>query len=1048
MLVRRSGGARAPQWDEPARRVLDNDGGFLRVLGGPGTGKSTLLAEAAAERIRSRAVPPENVLVLTSGRAAASRMRAAITERLTDGAGLRTAQEPLVRTVHSYAYAVLRAQALRAEEPPPRMLSGPQYDAWVRDLLDGDIEDGAGNWPEPLRGALPLEGFAGELRDLLTRASERDIPPERLIALGSQHDRPEWVAAGRFGVQYERTVSLGDGALEAAALVNSALGAFGGDSGLLADEQSRVRHLLVDDGQHLDPQQYRLISRLAGGAREFVLAGDPDQAIFSFRGADSRCLTESEPDRTEVLTAGRRMSAAVHTAVGRLAAGLPGAGPQRELNPAGSSGSVQVRLLGSQAQEAAWVADQLRRAHLLDGVPWSDMAVIVRSTGQSLPVLRRALLAAGVPLVLPVDDVPLGQRTAVRPLLTLLRCAARPESLDPDTAEALLSSSLGGVDPLALRKLRRGLRRLETAASGQRSSGELLVEVLHDGDRLAGLEEEAARPARRLAALLATAREVAHQGVEEALWRVWKASGLEQRWLTLSERGGIAGAQADRDLDAVVALFEAAAEYADRLPGSDITGFVDELRRQQIAGSSLAPSAPAGDAVAVLTAHASGGREWEVVAIPGVQEGVWPDLRLRGSLLGTERLVDVASGVDGGVSATAPLLAEERRLLLVAAGRARSSLLVSAVRGEDEQPSRFLDELEGVATGEQEQRPMLRPQRGLVLAELVAELRRVVCDGEAKPGRRERAAAQLARLAATGVPGAHPDAWYGLPETSTAEPLITEDEAVRVSPSTVDVLAKCPLRWMVQRHGGEDAAELASITGSLVHALVQTAAEGADREQLRRALDEAWKHVDAGAPWFSRHERRRVEGMVEAFLGWLATSRDELTQVGVERDLDLTVPGREGGPKLRLRGRVDRLEADPGGRPVVVDIKTSKSPVSGNEAQEHPQLAVYQLAAALGAFSDAGAFTDDGGRPDAGGGPQPGGARLLYVAKSSRDGQWTEREQPGLDEDRLRVWLDVVHDAAASSVGPAFLATENSDCPRCPARPSCPVHPEGRQVGQ
>lgn len=283
-----------------------------------------------------------------------------------------------------------------------------------------------------------------------------------------------------------------------------------------------------------------------------------------------------------------------------------------------------------------------------------------------------------------------------------------------------------------------------------------------------------------------------------------------------------------------------------------------------------------------------------------------------------------------------------------------------------------------------------------------------------------------------------------MPETSTAEPLITEDEAVRVSPSTVDVLAKCPLRWMVQRHGGEDAAELASITGSLVHALVQTAAEGADREQLRRALDEAWKHVDAGAPWFSRHERRRVEGMVEAFLGWLATSRDELTQVGVERDLDLTVPGREGGPKLRLRGRVDRLEADPDGRPVVVDIKTSKSPVSANEAQEHPQLAVYQLAAALGALSDAG--EDD--RSDAGSGPQPGGARLLYVAKSSRDGQWTEREQPGLDEDRLRVWLDVVHDAAASSVGPAFVATENSDCPRCPARPSCPVHPEGRQVGQ
>ncbi|MFR9732147.1 ATP-dependent helicase [Saccharopolyspora sp. MS10] len=1047
MLVRRGGGERALRWDEPARRVLAHEGGFLRVLGGPGSGKSTLLAEVAADRVLNRGVDPGNVLVLTSGRAAAARTRAQITRRLTTGAGPRTAQEPLVRTVHSYAFAVLRLRSVLAEEPPPRMLSGPDQDALVRELLDGDLEEGARGWPESLRAALPVDGFAGELRDLLQRVAERGTGPGELIELGRRHDRPEWVAAGRFGVQYEQVTLLrggghGGAELDAAELVAQALLAFDTDPRLLAAERDRVRYLIVDDAQHLDPQQHALISRLGGSAREFLLAGDPDQAVFSFRGAEPALLARAEPDRTEVLTTGRRMSPAVHAAVGRLVAGLPGSGPQRALRPPeGEGGSVQVRLLGTPAQEAAWVADQLRRAHLLDEVPWSEMAVIVRSTGQSLPVLRRALLAAGVPLVLPVDDVPLAHRGAIRPLLTLLRCAADPAALDPDAAEQLLASPLGGADPLALRRLRRGLLRLQKAAGGQRSSGELLVEVLHDADRLAGLEDAAARPARRLGALLATATEVIGKGVEEALWRIWRASGLEKRWLALSERGGVAGAQADRDLDAVVALFDAAAQYADRKPGSGVVPFVDDLRRQRITGSSLAPTAPAGDAVTVLTAHASAGREWEVVAIPGVQEGTWPDLRLRGSLLHTGRLVDVLSGVDEQeqVSATAPLLAEERRLLLVAAARARRSLLVSAVRGEDEQPSRFLDELEGVSTDAEQQRPLLRPERGLVLGELVAELRRVVCDGEAKPGRRERAAAQLARLARAGIPGADPGTWYGLPDSSTAEPLVGPDEAVRISPSTVDVLSSCPLRWMVQRHGGEDAAQLASVTGTLVHALVEKAAEGADREQLRAALDQAWHSIDAGAPWFSRHERRRVEGMLDAFLGWLDESRAELAQLGVERDLDLEVPGREGGPRLRLRGRVDRLEADGAGRPVVVDVKTSKSPVSAPEAEEHPQLAVYQLAAALGAFQDGGTADEP---------VEPGGARLLYVAKPSRQGLWTEREQPGLDEQRLRVWLDVVHDAAASSVGPAYLATENSDCSRCPARPSCPVHPEGRQVGQ
>ncbi|GAB3670964.1 ATP-dependent DNA helicase [Saccharopolyspora tripterygii] len=1055
MLVRRAGTARrATTWDEAGRRALEHSFGFLRVLGGPGTGKSTLIAEIAADRIRNRGVSPENVLVLTSSRRAASWMRTEITRLLTgSGEDVRTAAEPLVRTVHSYAFAVLRLQAVRDELPPPQLLNGPDQDALVRELLEGDVEQGSRDWPEPLQPALTVPGFAEELRDLLLRAAERGVDPDRLIALGREHGRPEWVAAGRFGRQYEQVTLLrGAGgsqaaALDAAELVGSARLAFATDSSLLMAEQDRVRHVLVDDAQHLDPQQFQLIRTLGDTATEFVLAGDPDQAVYTFRGADPRCLLDADPDGTSTtaLTIDHRMSKSVREAVQRLASRLPGHGPQRRLVEPGpqseedetAGGSVQVRLLATEAQEAAWVADQLRRAHLLDEIPWSRMGVVVRSTGRSLPVLRRALLAAGVPIALPVDDVPLPQRAAVRPLLTLLRCAVRPHELDSDAAALLLSSQLGGADPLALRRLRRGLLRLESASGASRPSGELLVEVLTEGDRLAALEDSAAEPARRVASLLRTARESADKGqsVEETLWRVWKASGLEKRWVAQSERHGISGAQADRDLDAIVALFDAAAQFVDRSPGNDAAGFADYLTDQQIAGSSLAPTAPRDNAVQILTAHAATGQEWDVVAVPGVQEGSWPDLRLRGSLLGVEHLVDVLSGMTAErVSATAPLLAEERRLLLVAASRARRSLLVSAVRGEDEQPSRFLDELDGVESDpDSAERPIARPERGLTLADLVGELRRVVCDADEPEERKRRAAAQLARLAADGVPGADPGTWYGLPEPSTDAPLITGDDPVKVSPSTVDILAKCPLRWLVERNGGQDTAELAVVTGTLVHALVQAAADGADTTQLHQALDEAWQTIDAGAPWFSRKERKRVEGMLNAFVVWLVQSRAELTQVGVERDLDVTVQGREGGPWLRLRGRVDRLETDADGRPVVIDVKTAKAPVSKGDAEEHPQLAVYQLAAALGAFGD-----ED----------EPGGARLLYVAKSDRKGSATERAQEPLDQEKIKVWLDVVHSAAESSLGPAYVASENTDCPRCPARTSCPVHPAGRQVSQ
>jgi superfamily I DNA/RNA helicase/RecB family exonuclease len=1058
-----------PRWTGAAARVLAHRDGLLRVLGGPGTGKTTLAADLVADRIMERHADPENVLVLTANRQAAIALRAAISRRIGSArpmTDLRTAREPLVRTVHSYAFGILRLQATLHGLPPPRLLSGPDQDAVIRELLAGDVDEfGAASWPERLRPALQVPGFAAELRELLLRAAERGIGPEDLVVLGHQHGHPEWVAAGRFGVQYEQVTLLrggvgghstggGSPAMDVAELITSALAAFDTDDVLREREQARVRHLLVDDAQQLDPQQFQLIVRVGRTADECFVLGDPDQTVFSFRGAEASLIADLDPagERTVVLHTDYRMAPAIRAAVGRLTERMPGAGAQRELHGPSSDepaeGRVDVRLFASVAQEASWVADQLRRAHLLEGVPWSEMAVLVRSAVLSLPVLRRALLAAGVPLAVPADVLPLAKHPVVRPFLELVRIASAGASLDEDTASMLLAGPLGGADPLSMRRLRRGLRRLEFAAGGGRSSGALLVEVIESADALAALEDSAAAPVRRIADLLVLAREAVAggQSVEQVLWTLWQASGVQHRLVLQSARGGPSGAHADRDLDAVLVLFDAAARYTDRLPGADAAGFADYLAAQQIVGDTLAPSAPQGDAVALLTAHAAAGREWTVVAVPGVQEGHWPDLRLRGTVLGVERLVDTLAGldVDGPVdvlSVTAPLLAEERRLLRLAASRARRSLLVSAVRGEDEQPSRFLDELDGtVSDPDAVERPVVRqPERGLLLADLVGELRRVVGSQQEELGRRYRAARQLARLAAAGVPGADPDTWYGLPDVSTDDPLWVASGAVepevRVSPSTVEVLSKCPLRWFVERHGGTDAMELPSITGSLVHALAQAAAEGASQEELRDALDIAWADVDAGAPWFSRRERLRVRRMLDSFLNWLVESRAELTQVAVEKDMDVKPERRPAGPWLRMRGRVDRLETDAQGRPVVIDIKTGKVPPTRAAAQVHPQLAVYQLALSLGAFGELDVSTE------------PGGARLLYVAKETKKGATELRQEP-LDKEALQGWLEVVRDAAEASLGPNYQASENADCDRCPARTSCPLHDEGRQVGQ
>ncbi|MGH3771301.1 MAG: PD-(D/E)XK nuclease family protein, partial [Pseudonocardiaceae bacterium] len=554
--------------------------------------------------------------------------------------------------------------------------------------------------------------------------------------------------------------------------------------------------------------------------------------------------------------------------------------------------------------------------------------------------------------------------------------------------------------------------------------------------------------------LLDAAARAARRGdsAEEVLWQVWQASGLARRWAALAAHGGPAGVQADRDLDAVVALFDAAARYADRLPGADggpagVLGFCDYLTDQQIAGDALAARSPQGESVAVLTAHGAAGREWSLVAVPGVQEGSWPDLRLRGSLLGVEHLVDITAGIESAtVSRTAPLLAEERRLLLMAASRARHRLLVSAVRGEDEQPSRFLTELEG--TGEWEgteelagtgasvhERPLASRARGLSLPELVAELRRVCCDPAEGGPRRRGAAAGLARLAQAGVPGAHPDSWYGLGPPSSDAPLRVVGEPAQVSPSLVELVSSCPLRWLLTRHGGEDLRALPAVTGSLVHRLVQAVAAGATDEQVEDALTQSWAGVDAGAPWYSRAEQQRVRQMVATFRLWWRDSRDELTEVGCEQEIEVQLPPGDGpadDTAVLLRGRVDRLERDCHGRPVIVDVKSGKTPLSKQAAEDHAQLAIYQLAAAHGAFTEHGLAA------------QPGGACIVQV--SARSAASVQRNQQPLDGPALARWHGVVREAARRTAGPEFVAIDNGECARCPSKIACPLHDSGRQV--
>jgi ATP-dependent exoDNAse (exonuclease V) beta subunit len=693
---------------------------------------------------------------------------------------------------------------------------------------------------------------------------------------------------------------------------------------------------------------------------------------------------------------------------------LPGRAEHRTLQAVAGAppGRVEVRLLRSSAEEASYVAAVLRAAHLDDELPWSRMAVLVRSTATTLAMLRRALIAAGVPVAVPGWDVPLAEQPAVAHLLTALRCVLRPDQLTEDVAEHLLLGPIGHADALLLRRLRRELRSFGDGALGP---------ALLDLPGASALPERVGRPVQRVARVLAAGRNASDAAAspEDVLWAIWNATGLAHAWETASLAGGPVGAAADRDLDSVIELFEAAARFTDRLPGASAERFLEHLAAQQIPGDPRAPSATRSEAVQVLTAHASKGLEWDLVCVAHVQEGVWPDLRRRGTLLGSELLVDIMAGRDGaGVAGLAPQIAEERRLFYVAITRARRRLVVTAVSGDDEQPSRFLDELDPI-DGE---RPYAAPPRGVHLPGLVAELRAVVCHPTASPTERAAAAGELARLARAGVPGAHPDEWWALAPLSDDGPVAEPTRPVTVSPSRIESYLRCELRALLAQLGARDDDQIGASLGTLIHEVAALAPAEVSLAELEQLVDERWHTLDFGASWLAAHERERATTMLAKLVEWLRGTRGELERVDVERDFDVVVGD------ARLRGRVDRLERDAAGRAVVIDFKTGKS--KADDPVGNPQLGAYQLAVEAGGFGD---------------GTHAGGARLVQIGTTHK--AVIEQVQPPLAEADDPDWIaERVAYVAGRLRGSRFSATLNSYCGACDVKSSCPLTPEGRQV--
>ena len=1035
------------------QKMSHSQGSFERmrvttVFASPGAGKTTEVKRRFLEAVATGATA-DQVLVLAASREAANSLRDELALELQ-----QATPGSLARTLSSFAYAILRTKAIAQNSELPELISGSEQDRILAEIIGVNLADEAAinSWPKHINlQVMQLNGFRGEVRDLITACMEHGVTPDQLSAMGKQHAKPEWVAAAKLFEQYLHAVSTQDfeSRYDTTLLLREAA------DWLLALAEwpaaiSAIKLILVDDAQELTPAASYLLKALTSKGAEIVLVGDPDASTLGFRAADPRAMSNlareiAKAYSVEVEEIFMQATHAVRTpAISKVLAQVSsqidtaragrqrkGTNPKQELVAADKSG-LEGKVFNSGQEEVSWIARRLREFHLYEGIAWNEMALVTRSRGQ-LDQLAAELSHESVPISVVGAQSALKDEFGSGNLLRVTDLVLNSRPIDATFAVELLTSPLCGLDSLGIRRLRRGLRREELQADGTKNSDELLVQLFDAQGSAVTVKSQEGKKVDRFLKNYFAAKDIAadkSQSIEDLLWQIWNTSGLAKQWQVLARGLGEVALQANRNLDSVVALFAAANRFAERNPSADPRIFVDQQLGLGLPEDTLALNDSQSNTVQLLTPSGLIGRRFRVLALPQLLEGVWPNLRPRTSLLGANQLDALMSGRSDDLSQVQKSeLPDELRMLHKAVGAVSEHLLVSATDSEENQVSQFI----GLMLGEIPAKTSF-DTKSLTLRGMAGELRRKLAS-QSTDEQATSIALALARLSDAGVPGANPDSWYGLLPLSTIEPLTNLDEAdVVIRPSQLENFVKCPLHWFLNSHGGGDKTFSANL-GSLVHKALELGTQ-VDEAALWNLVESKWHTLSFEADWLEKAGERKAKKIISNMVQYLQKfDADGAKVIGREVSFEFQTD------HALVRGQVDRLELYPDGRVMIVDLKTGSKVFSAEEARENSQLGLYQLA-----FS-AGAFTDLLDLPSNADGNQItydslklGGAKLLLVSGDKP----TEREQSSVEEDaESKSKLEAMISAATSGMAMTnqiFVAQIGNHCNNENEFGSCKIH--------
>lgn len=932
------------------------------VYGAPSTGKTTAVIELVAKLAQQNGT--DSVTAIAATRDAANDLRDRIALRLQTAT-----RGPMAKTLTSLAFAVVREHSLRQGLQQPELVSGPEQDRILKHVI-GAYGAGVPQTPgsssfealgQKLKslgfpsyvnaGTVHLKGFRSELRDLIGVCLENGISPDELETFGTSQSIAVWQGAAHFYRDYLGHLAASDNSnrFDSATLLRAAAHLVQ-DTNFEFECLSKLRTLVIDDAQELTPAGKLFVfalARLNDSKLGVVAVGDPDASVLGFRFSDPRLMREllaeigsnqaairlDFGDAFGLQTGLRRVLGQVASRISPELAGIQRQSLEVPLEGSQPEG-IELRISDSPSTEIAWLAHRMRQLHLSQGIPWKQIALVSRS-GQSLSRFESELAAENIPASKVGASSALRDEFASRSLLLLVRQLLQGGPTDKQSVTETLLSPYAGFDNLELRRLRRALRKQELEAGGTRSSDELLAELFQAPGTAVTLKTPEGFKLNRFIETHFKARQTLESGatVDQVLWVFWQRSEVSVLWAQQARGLGEVANQANRNLDAVVSLFASANRFVERSPELSVRDFIDFELDLELPEDTLALNYRDDDRVSVLTPSALIGRRYQVVFVVGLQDGEWPNLKPRTSLLKAGALASWLSGrLESPVALQKNELDDELRMFYKSIGAASELAILSCVEGEETQVSQFVD----LVVDERPQKSAFNePQQ--TLRGLVGQLRRELY--AATGVRRLEILEALYRLGEAGVPGAKTVEWYGSRPMSTTAPLtdLVAGELVYISPSQFEKFMQCPLHWFMSSHGARDGSFEANL-GTLIHKALETI-DQVSESALAEAVESKWHQLEFESAWLEDIQRRKARKIIANLASYLKAQQESGVEVvAVEQHISGTLD------RAKISGTIDRIERSPNGDITIVDLKTGKAHSPKSKIDENAQLALYQLA--------------------------------------------------------------------------------------------------------